>query len=270
MVFPSWPVRERRLAPDVNVSTYRSLMITNAEASSPLAGSVALVTGANRGLGRHLVAQLLERGAAKVYAAVRSPIDADLPGVVPVRLDVAEPRQIEAAASTASDVTLLINNAGISRPGSLLRSPVSDLEVEMDTNYGSILRMVRAFAPALAAAGGGTIVNVLSAQSWFAYPGTNGYHASKAAAWALTNGFRLELADQGTRVVAVHAGAFDTDFSAGYDGPKEHPADIARAVLDGVERGEVEILTDDWTRWVKSFLDKDPSEFYRQLELGIA
>ena len=245
-------------------------MNTNIDPSSSLAGSVALVTGANRGLGRHLATQLLERGAAKVYAGVRSPIDFDLPGVVPIQLDVTDPRQIEAAASAASDVTLLINNAGISRPGSLLESPISDLEAEMDTNYGSILHMVRAFAPVLAANEGGTIVNVLSAQSWFAYPGTNGYHASKAAAWALTNGFRLELAGQGTRVVAVHAGAFDTDFSAGYDGPKENPADIARTLLDGVEHGDLEVLADDWTRWVKSFLDKDPSELYGQLKLDVA
>lgn len=212
----------------------------------------------------------MERGAAKVYAGVRSPHDFDLPGVIPLPLDVTNPRQIDDAASTASDITLLINNAGISRPGSLLESPLADLQAEMDTNHVGILHMVRAFAPVLAAAGGGTIVNVLSAQSWFAYPGTNGYHVSKAAAWALTNGLRIELAGQGTRVVAVHAGAFDTEFSAGYDGPKERPADIARALLDGVENGDIEVLADDWTRWVKSTLDKDPSELYDRLELTIA
>jgi NAD(P)-dependent dehydrogenase (short-subunit alcohol dehydrogenase family) len=140
----------------------------------------------------------------------------------------------------------------------------------MTTNHGSILHMTRAFAPILAANGGGTIVNILSAQSWFAYPGTNGYHASKAAAWALTNGLRLELAPQGTRVVAVHAGVFDTDFSAAYDGPKEHPAGIARAVLDGGERGDLEVLADDGTRWIKSLLSDDPTALYGQLGLPVA
>ena len=245
-------------------------MTTNTTPSSSLSGSVALVTGANRGLGRHLATQLLERGASKVYAGVRNPDGFDLPGVTPLRLDVTDPGQVAEAATIATDVTLLINNAGIARPGSLLHSPLADLQAEMDTNSGGILHMTRAFAPGLAAVGGGTIVNVLSAQAWFAYTGTNGYHASKAAAWALTNGFRLELASQGTRVVAVHAGAFDTEFSEGYDGPKEDPADIARATLDGVERGDIEVLADDWTRWVKSFLDKDPSALYAGLDFDIA
>lgn len=245
-------------------------MTTNHTSSSPIVGSVALVTGANRGLGRILAQQLLERGAAKVYAGARNPESIDLPGVIPLQLDVTDAAQIEAAAVAAPDATLLINNAGINRPGTLLHSPLADLETEMDTNSHGILHMVRAFAPGLAASGGGTIVNVLSAQSWFAHPGTNGYHVSKAAAWALTNGFRLELAEQGTRVVAAHAGAFDTDFSAGYDGPKEDPADIATAILDGTERGDIEVLADDWTRGVKASLDKEPSPFYAQLGFAIA
>lgn len=245
-------------------------MTTNRTSSSPIVGSVALVTGANRGLGRVLAQQLLERGAAKVYAGARNPESIDLPGVIPIQLDVTDAAQIAAAAAAAPDVTMLINNAGINRPGTLLHSPLADLEAELDVNHRAILHMVRAFAPGLAAGGGGTIINVLSAQSWFAHPGTNGYHASKAAAWALTNGFRLELAEQGTRVVAAHAGAFDTDFSAGYDGPKEDPADIATAILDGTERGDIEVLADDWTRGVKASLDKDPSPFYAQLGFAIA
>ncbi|MGC5247435.1 SDR family oxidoreductase [Gordonia sp. DT219] len=233
--------------------------------TSSVTGAIALVTGANRGLGRHIAARLVSRGAAKVYAAARNPESVDLPGVVPLRLDVTDDSQIAEAAAIASDVTLLVNNAGISRPGALLDTPLENVRAELDTNFWGVLAMVRAFAPVLAGTGGGTIVNVLSAQSWFAYPGTNGYHASKAAAWAITNGFRLELADQGTRVVAVHAGAFDTDFTADYDGPKEDPADIARATIDGLETDSVEILTDDWTRWVKSFLGQDPATFYAEL-----
>lgn len=244
-------------------------MTSRIHSSSSVSGAVALITGANRGLGRHLAAQLLERGAAKVYAAARNPESIDLPGVVPLRLDVTDADQIAAAAQAAPDVTLLINNAGISRPATLLEGSLADLRAEMATNHWGVLGMVRAFAPVLAANGGGTILNILSAQSWFAFPETNGYHASKAAAWALTNGFRLELAAQGTRVVGAHAGAFDTEFTAAYDGPKEAPSVIARAILDGVEDGSVEVLADDWTRFVKSSLDKEPSGFYAELAASV-
>ena len=236
----------------------------------PLDGAVALVTGAGRGLGRHFATQLLERGAARVYAAVRRPEQvAGLPGVVPLRLDVTDDDAVRAAADAARDVTLLVNNAGLLHANDLVTGDPATLHAELDTNLWGPLRTVRAFAPVLAANGGGAVLNVLSAQSWFGYPGGNGYHVAKAAAWAMTNGVRLELRAQGTLVTALHLGAVDTDMSAGYDGPKGDPADVVRAALDGVEAGAAEVLADDWTRHVKASLAHDPERLYDQIRAGI-
>ncbi|RIQ17822.1 SDR family oxidoreductase [Jiangella rhizosphaerae] len=235
----------------------------------PLDGAVALVTGANRGLGRHFAEQLLRRGAARVYAAARRPESVDLPGVVPLRLDITDDAAVRAAAARAGDVTLVVNNAGISAWTNLLTSDLDAIRREMETNFWGTLGMVRAFAPVLAANGGGAILNVLSAQSWFAYPGTNGYHAAKAAQWALTNGARLELAGQGTQVTALHLGAVDTEFSAAYDGPKGDPADAVRAGLDGLEAGAVEVLADAWSAHVKRSLADDPSRLYDEIRAGV-
>ncbi len=228
-------------------------------------GAVALVTGANRGLGRHFAQQLLARGAARVYATARRPETIDLPGVVPLGLDVTDADAVAAAAAAAGDVTFLVNNAGISHWTNVVTGDVAAIRAEMDTNFWGALAMVRAFAPVLAANGGGAILNVLSAQSWFAYPGSNGYHASKAAQWAQTNAARLELAGQGTLVTGLHLGAVDTDFSAAYDGPKGDPADAVRAGLDGVEAGAVEVIADDWSAHIKKSLAEDPTPLYEEI-----
>lgn len=234
-----------------------------------LHGAVALVTGANRGLGRLFAEQLLQRGAARVYAAARRPESIDLPGVVPVHLDITDETHVRDAAARAGDVTLLVNNAGISRWTDLLTSDLAEIRRELDTNFWGTLAMTSAFAPVLAANGGGAILDVLSAQSWFAYPGTNGYHAAKAAQWALTNAARMELAGQGTLVTALHLGAVDTDFSAGYDGPKGDPADAVRAGLDGLEAGAAEVLADDWSEHVKRSLAGDPARLYDEIRAGV-
>lgn len=162
-------------------------------------GSIALVTGANRGLGRHFADQLLERGAAKVYAAARRPELVDLPGVEPLQLDITDPGSVAAAVRTAADATLLINNAGIANTADLLTGDLDLARAEMETNFWGTLTVIRAFAPQLA---GGAILNVLSALSWASFPGSGGYAASKAAEWSLTNGVRLELAAQQTQVTA--------------------------------------------------------------------
>lgn len=229
-----------------------------------IAGSVALVTGANRGIGRRFVEQLRDRGARKVYAAARRPELVDVPGVEVVRIDITDPATIAAAAEQASDVTLLVNNAGISTTTKLVTGDLDTIRLEMETHYFGTLGMVRAFAPVLAANGGGAIVNVLSALSWFSYDGANPYAAAKAAEWSMTNGIRLELADQGTTVQGLHLGAADTDIMAGYEGDMVDPADVARASLDGVEAGSPEVLVDDWSRYVKASLAKDPAEFYAE------
>ncbi|MGD0559697.1 MAG: SDR family oxidoreductase [Streptosporangiaceae bacterium] len=204
-----------------------------------ISGSVALVTGANRGMGRHFATQLLERGATKVYATARNPGLVDVPGAEILRLDITDPSSVAAAARAASDVTLLVNNAGISTYQNLVTGDLDAIRLEMDTHYFGTLNMVRAFAPILA---DGAILNVCSVLSWLAYDGANAYSAAKSAEWSLTNGIRLELAGQGTLVTALHVGSVDTDMMAGFDVDKSEPVDVVRAALDGIEVGALEVL----------------------------
>ena len=231
-------------------------------------GSIALVTGGNRGIGRTFVEELRRRGAAKVYAAVRRPEALDIPGVTALPLDITRPDSVAAVAEAAPDVTLLVNNAGISSSTSLITGDLATIRLEMETHYFGTLSVIRAFAPVLARNGGGAIVNVLSALSWFAVDGANPYAAAKAAEWNMTNGVRLELAGQGTLVQGVHLGAADTDMTAGYDGAKIDAADVARASLDGLARGDVEVLVDDWSRMIKGTLAHDPMRFYGPVLAG--
>ncbi|WP_369069424.1 SDR family oxidoreductase [Kineococcus terrestris] len=222
--------------------------------------TTALVTGANRGLGRHLALELLARGAT-VHAAARRPETVDLPGARPLALDITDPDAVAAAAELAGDVDLLVNNAGVST-GSPLLGDLDGVRAELDVNFWGTLSVVRAFAPVLAANGGGTVVNIASALSWFAAPGAGAYAVSKAANWAMSNALRLELAGQGTHVVSVHLGLADTDMAAGIDGPKTDPALVARRTLDAVDAGEFEVVVDDWSAVVKASLARDPREFY--------
>ncbi|GID27383.1 SDR family oxidoreductase [Paractinoplanes brasiliensis] len=224
-----------------------------------ISGAIALVTGANRGLGRQFATQLLERGATKVYATARRPELVDTPGVEVLPLDITDPASVAAAVAAAGDVNLLVNNAGAALGAGLVTGDLDQLHREMDTNYWGTLSMIRAFAPQLA---GGAILNVLSVLSWIGFQGSGGYAASKSAQWALTNGVRLELADQGTQVTGLHLGAADTDMTAGYDVPKAHPAVIVKAGLDGLEAGHWEVLADEWSRVAKAGLSGDPRAYY--------
>jgi NAD(P)-dependent dehydrogenase (short-subunit alcohol dehydrogenase family) len=220
-----------------------------------ITNAVALVTGANRGLGRQFAAQLLDRGAAKVYAAARRPETVDLPGATPLRLDVTDPASVAAAAKAAPDITLLINNAGVSTYSGLTNADPADTRLEMETHYFGTLEVIRAFAPVLAANGGGTILNVLSVLSWVHQPGAGGYSAAKAAELALTNVTRQELAPSGIDVVALHVGYMDTDM-ASHVAPedKTDPATVAALALDGVRDGVAEVVADDISRTVRSAL----------------
>jgi NAD(P)-dependent dehydrogenase (short-subunit alcohol dehydrogenase family) len=230
-----------------------------------LRNTAVLVTGANRGIGAEFVAQLKERGAAKIYAASRDASAIDVDGVEPIQIDITDPLQIQAAADAAGDVQVLINNAGISTGTAVVSGAIADIRREMDTNFYGPLLMIQAFAPILKANGGGAILNVVSALSWFTLPGVGAYAASKAAAWSLTDSARLELVDQGTQVVGVHMGLVDTDMAAGVQAPKISPSTLAAAGLDAIESGLDEVLADDWARLVKSGLTLDPSERYKQL-----
>ncbi|RZS80147.1 NADP-dependent 3-hydroxy acid dehydrogenase YdfG [Motilibacter rhizosphaerae] len=229
-----------------------------------LQGAVALVTGANRGLGRRLAEELQGRGV-RVYAAARDPRRIDVPGVTPVALDITDPAAVAAAAELARDVTLLVNNAGSATGAGLLSGSLDDVRLEMDTHYFGTLAMVRAFAPVIEANGGGTIVNVLSALSWLNYPGVGAYSAAKSAAWSLTNGARVELAPRGIRVAGLHVGYMDTDMAAGVDAPKSDPRDVARAVADGVAEDAWEILADDVSRHVQQGLAGGVPALYPEL-----
>jgi NAD(P)-dependent dehydrogenase (short-subunit alcohol dehydrogenase family) len=224
-------------------------------------GATALVTGANRGIGRHLAAQLVERGA-KVYATARRPESIDLDGVEVFALDISDPDSVAAAARVAGDVNLLVNNAGIK--GGALLGDLQAVRAALDVNFWGTLSMARAFAPVLAANGGGAIVNIASSASWFVFPGSSAYAVSKAAVWSMSKALRQELAGQGTLVTSVHLGAADTDMMKGYDVPKMDPADVARITLDGVEADAFEVVVDEFTEMVKASLSKDPREFDKQ------
>ncbi|WP_433725085.1 SDR family oxidoreductase [Actinoplanes sp. CA-051413] len=224
-----------------------------------ISGSVALVTGANRGIGRQFVLELLARGAAKVYATARNPELVDIPGVEVLALDITDPASVAAAAAQAGDVNLLINNAGITTYTNLVTGDLDKIRLELDTHFWGTLNVIRAFAPVL---GGGAILNVLSRLSWVSYNGANAYSAAKAAEWSLTNGVRLELAEQGTLVTGLLLGAADTDMMAGFDIEKADPADIARAALDGIEAGAIEVIADEATAEVKAALAGDPRVLY--------
>lgn len=227
-------------------------------------GSVALVTGANRGLGAAYTRALLKRGAAKVYAAARRPETLTDPRLVPVKLDLTDPTTIAEAAQLADDVTLLINNAGISTGASILGDE-GDLRQEIDVNYLGPLAVSRAFAPVLAANGGGALVNVLSVLSWMTIPDTAGYCAAKSAMWAATNALRLALADQNTLVVAVHVGYMDTDMAATVTAPKTAPEAVAHATLRAVEAGQHEVLADEISQQVRAALSSPLTALYPSL-----
>jgi NAD(P)-dependent dehydrogenase (short-subunit alcohol dehydrogenase family) len=224
-------------------------------------GSVALVTGANRGLGQALVRALRQAGCGKIYAAARKPERITPDNMVePVRLDITDAEQVAAAAARCGDASILINNAGIATFTPLLDAPTIDnARHEMETNYFGTLAMCRAFAPVLRRNGGGALVNILSVTSWFNAPVQGSYSASKAAAWSLTKAARLELRAQGTLVIGVYAGYIDTGMTASLSVPKSTPDDIAAKVIAGIESGAEDILADDRARMVHAAIFRDDS-----------
>ncbi|PIJ50425.1 short-chain dehydrogenase [Erwinia sp. OLTSP20] len=227
-----------------------------------LKDAVVLVTGASRGLGQQFAQRALEMGARKVYACARHPQSVTVPGAIPVRLDVTRPEDIVAAAAQCQDVTLLINNAGIAQPQPLLSVEAEEaLEAEMNVNLLGPLRVSRAFAPLLAANGGGAIINVLSVASWINSPRLITYSISKSAAWSMTNGLRQALLAQKTQVLALHAGFIDTDLTRQMDVPKVAPLEVVNAAFKGLEEGASEVLADDITRRVHNEFSTHPEVY---------
>ncbi len=237
-----------------------------------ISGSVALVTGANRGIGREFVAALVARGAKKIYATARRVEGvADLAkahsGIVEtLALDITDHAAIAAVAARCRDVTLLINNAGINRHRGLIAgADLSDARAEMETNYFGTLAMCRAFAPVLKANGGGAIIAMLSILSRVNLPAMGTLCASKAAALSMAQGVRAELKRQGTAVIGVMPGAVDTDMERDFQGPKVPPRDVAEAALTALEQGQEEVYPGDMATGLSQGLAADPKGVERQL-----
>jgi NAD(P)-dependent dehydrogenase (short-subunit alcohol dehydrogenase family) len=215
-------------------------------------GSTVVVTGGQRGLGKAIVEEFLRRGAAKVYATARAPKPSADPRVVSVELDVTKSDSVAALANVASDADIVVNNAGILAGLKLLDSDIEEVREVFETNYFGALRVAKALAPVLAENGGGALVDISSVLSWVG--GFGGYGDSKAAIWSLSNSLRIELERQGTLVTSVHLGYTETDMTSGLDVPKNDARDVAREIVDGIERGDAEVLADDVTRFYKAAL----------------
>jgi len=235
-----------------------------------LKNTTALVTGANRGIGKELVACLLERGAKRVYAAGRelSALQAvaalDRARVVPIRMDIAKAEEVAAAAKAAQDVELLINNAGVAAFGSAIEGPLELVSRDMATNYFGTLNVLRAFVPGMERRGGGSIVNLLSVVALASMPALGGYAASKAALYSLTQALRAELANKRIRVHAVFPGPVDTDMIRSVDMPKTSPSEVAGNLLDAVQADEEDIFPDAMSRQVQAAWSKEPKALERQ------
>jgi NAD(P)-dependent dehydrogenase (short-subunit alcohol dehydrogenase family) len=234
--------------------------------------SVALVTGANRGIGEAFVRAFIAAGAARVYAACRDPagaahLTAEAPGkVVAIRLDVTHPDEIAEAARACADVSILVNNAGAFLNRRLIGADdISAARDEMEVNYFGPLQMCRALAPILARNGGGAIVNVLSSGGLVAVPAMGGYSPSKFAGRAAAACIRAELAGQGTQVSALIVGSVDTRMAAHVAGLKEPPAKIAQAGLNAIRRGVDEMDTDLMAIEVRAALHRDPKALERSM-----
>lgn len=224
--------------------------------------AIVLVTGANGGLGTKFVEIALERGAAKVYAAARAPKQWDDARVVPLALDLTDPASIQKAATDAADTTILVNNAAIFPHTPLLAVSPEELDAVIETNLTGPIRLTQALAPALKSAKG-ALVNVNSVLSWFAVG--SAHSVSKAGLWMATNAFRLELAPEGVHVLGVYPGRTDTPMQAGYEGPKNDPADVVNGTYDAVEASEFEYISDPEAEQVHGALTAPITALYPML-----
>ncbi len=230
-----------------------------------IANKTALVTGANRGIGFAIVKALLDNGVAKVYAAardVKSLPAFDDERVIPLQLDITNVNQVLQAVQDASDVDLLINNAGVAAFTSLVSGPRDLLERDMDTNYFGTLNMVRAFVPVLETKRDAGIVNLVTIAAFANFPMVGGYSASKSALFSLSQGIRIELAPKGIAVHTVNPGPIDTDMAKDFPADKTSPEITASNILAALENSEADIFPDDFGRNLFEVWKKD----YRELE----
>jgi NAD(P)-dependent dehydrogenase (short-subunit alcohol dehydrogenase family) len=234
-----------------------------------MTGATALVTGANRGIGRAIVDALLDRGVAKVYATARNvqtltELAAD-PRVVALRLDITDAGQVAATAAAAGDVTLLVNNGGSLAFADLLGGELAAIDADLRTNYFGTLAVTRAFVPILGDNGGGAIVNMLSLVALGAVRGMGGYSVSKAAAASMTQAVRAQVAELGITVHGVFPGAVDTDMIRAFEMPKTSATEVAHAILDGVEAGDEDIFPDPMAHDGHQAWRADPKTLERQM-----
>ncbi len=257
------PPNEQRS--QINMSTLR------------IEGSVAFVTGANRGIGRAIVDALIARGASKVYAGARklssleSLLAAHPDKVVPVEIDVTDQEQITSAAGLAKDVTLLVNNAGIAGGAGLMLTDTAINDVwgkEFEVNVFGLTHVTQAFAPALNANGGGAIVNLASLASLVNFPLFQSYSVSKAAVHSITQALRIALPN--TLVVGVYPGPVDTDMAEGIPFEKESPQNVANEILDGVESGQEDVFPDAMSKDMSGVYLSDPKQLERDMAAMVA
>lgn len=234
-----------------------------------LKNKVVFITGANRGIGKSLLVELLKHDVKKVYATARNPdqiADCDDERVVTLALDITDANQVSAVAQKATDTDILINNAGVASFVSAFTGPMESIERDMQTNYFGTLSMMRAFIPALEKKQQSAIVNIASIAAFVNFPFLGGYSASKAALYSITQGARIELTEKGISVHSVNPGPIDTDMGKDVDMDKTSPAETAAAILDGFEAGEADIFPDPAGKSMFETWSND----YRDLEKMIA
>jgi NAD(P)-dependent dehydrogenase (short-subunit alcohol dehydrogenase family) len=248
----------------INNTSHR-LRISKMDISS----ATALVTGANRGLGRAIIDRLLAKGAIHIYATARTPAEAEMLSSVDRRvtglvLDITDEQLVREAAARATDVNLLINNAGILNPGSFLETERAQIERIFATNFYGSLAMTTAFVPVLEANGGGTVVNILTVAALASMPWLSAYNASKAAGWSMTQSLRATLGKKNIRVMGVFPGPVDTDMMARVQIPKSPPAAVAEAILAGVASDLEDVFPDNQSAQVYEQWKQDPKAVERQ------
>jgi len=232
--------------------------------------STILITGANRGIGRSLVISALERGAEKIYATARNIksldqiIALDPQKIIPIGLDITNRNQVSDVANIASDVNILINNAGILAAGSIIDDSLEMVIRDMDTNYFGTLNMIRSFVPNLKNNSESAIANVLSIVSLSNMPAIAGYSASKSAAFSMTQAIRSELAKNNISVHSVYPGPVDTDMAKDFEMDKASPDDVAKNILDGIENGDDDIFPDQMSAQCHQMWESNPKDLEKQ------